>query len=50
MVIDPISQPHFHFIRVIVGLGISEVVGLVIDKAIMTGVKITISFYRLLLW
>lgn len=49
MVVDLISQPYFYFIKVIVSLGISRVVDLTINKAIMMGIKIAIGFFRLFL-
>ena len=45
--VEPISWPHFCFIGVVVNLNIDKVIGLAIDRAVLMGRKITISFSKL---
>ena len=47
--VDLASQPHF-FIRAVVNLDISRIIGLAIGRAISTGSDITIGFSKLSLW
>ena len=45
VVMNPISWPRFHFIRVFVkGLGIGEVVGLIMNQVILTKTNIIVRF------
>ena len=44
------GQPHFRFVKMSgVSLGIGRVVGLNIDRAVLTGMDIVISFLELFL-
>ena len=47
--VDLVDQPLF-FVEAIIGLSISEVIGLIINKAILMGIDIAISFSELFLW
>ena len=49
VVVDLADRPRF-FVEAAVGLAISEVVGLAIDKAILIGTDVAIGFFGLSLW
>ena len=49
MVVDLAGRPRF-FIRAVIGLGISRVVGLAIGGAVLIGTDVAIGFSELFLW